>query len=38
MQALNRDAVAELDVLEIEGARVDVQAYARNPIVAEGLD
>jgi hypothetical protein len=35
---LNRDAVAELDVLEIETACVDIQAYARIPIAAEGFD
>jgi hypothetical protein len=35
---LNRDAVAKLDVLEIEATCVDVQAYARIPIAAEGFD
>ena len=36
--ALDRDAVAELDVFEIEAAGFDVQAHARIAIGAEGFD
>ncbi len=36
--ALDRDAVAELHVFEIEAAGFDVQAHARVAIRAEGFD
>ena len=36
--ALDRDAVAELHVGEIEAAGVDVQAHARVAVGAERLD
>ncbi|KAH0439004.1 hypothetical protein KCU90_g3345, partial [Aureobasidium melanogenum] len=36
--ALNRDAVAKLDIFEIETAGFDIQAHARVPVRAEGFD